>query len=90
MAFKKLFRAALSTHVSSASAERFVGDLGQIEDRYYQSTLTSKVEMKKIILVYVNMRLKDISTSQSSLLHPQGTAFRRIATEMAQKVFEGL
>ena len=50
--------------------------------------LTSTIEMKEIVHVFVDMRLQDLAASHNQFLHPQGVAFKRIETEIAQKVFE--
>lgn len=89
LSFTKFASASLCTQALFASAKRLFSDLGWIEGRACQSTHMSSVGMEEITHVYVYMRLKDISAPKSNLLHPQGIAFRHIASAMAQKVFEG-
>lgn len=88
LAFNKLARACLCTQASSASAERLFSDLGRMEGRACQSMLTSTIEMKEIIRVFVDMRLEEIRPLQGKFLHPKGVAFNRLVTEIAQRVFD--
>lgn len=87
LAFNKLARACLCTQASSASADRLFSDLGRMEVRACQSMLTSTIEMKEIIRVFVDLKLQEIKPPQGQFLHPKGVAFNRIVTEIAQKVF---
>ena len=50
--------------------------------------LKSTIEMKNIIRVFVDMRLKDLAASNSQVLHLKGVAFKYTTTEKAQNLFE--
>lgn len=45
------------------------------------------VEMKQATREYANMHLINMPAPRRELLHLQGIAYERIATEIAQKVF---
>lgn len=78
----------MSSQATSTSAERLFGDLGRMEGGTYQSMLTITVEMKELIHMYVDMRLKDTFSPRTDLLQPQGAAFKRTVKEVADIVLE--
>lgn len=86
--FNNIIRAALSSQASSASAERLFSDLGRLEGRQRQSTLSSTLEMNETIRVFVQMHLSSYVTPQVGRTHPQATAFKRLVNQIATEVLK--
>ena len=79
-------RADLCSQASLASAERLFSDLGRLEGRQRQSSLSSTLEMTETIRVYVQMHLKDNILPQSGRLHSQAASFKQIVTKIASNI----
>ena len=79
-------KAFLASQASSAASERLFGDLGSLEGRKAQSQLTSTLEMRELVRIYVQNELSIIQKPQNGLLHPEAEAFKRLCSVVAHEV----
>lgn len=85
-AFNRLAGAALASQASSASSERLFSDLGMLEGRERQSMLSDTLHVTETIRAFCKGNLERNELPQTGTLHPQGAAFKRIATKIAGDV----
>lgn len=84
--FNNVAKAFLASQASSAASERLFSDLGQLEGSQSQSQLSSTLEMRELIRMYVLNEIEDTRGAQTSLLHPEGNAFKRLVTVVANEI----
>ena len=84
--FNTLARACLASQASSAAAERLFSDLGRMENRQSQSSLTSTLEMNELIRIFISNELSQIRLPQRGLLHPEASYFVRLVDKVAAEM----
>ena len=86
MPFNLLARSCLSCQASSCLSERVFSDLGRLEGSQSQSLLTSTLEMKELIKSFTCAQLRIITLTQSTMLHPEAVAFKRLVNKIAEHI----
>lgn len=84
--FNLVAKACLSSQASSAAAERLFSDLGKFEGNQAQEQLTSTLEMRELIRMFVLSETVELRLQQSGVLHPQADAFQRLVKLVSDEV----
>ena len=84
--FNMVAQACLSSQASSAAAERLFGDLGKSEGNQAQEQLTSTIEMRELIRMFVLSETVELKLPQTGMIHPQADAFQRLVSRVSTEI----
>lgn len=84
--FYLISRAFLCAQASSASTEHLFSDLGRLEGRQRQSLLTSSMEVREIIIIFVLDDINSYSSLHKGFNHPKASAFVRVCNIVSAEV----